>query len=252
MSNYELKIGTRQKGFTLIEMSIVLVIIGLIIGGILKGQEIIESSRQKNLITQVNAVRAALTTFQDRYRALPGDYSLATTRISTAASAFVNGDGNGVIGTSGANAAALAALPGQNAAGTENLQFWVHLFGARLIEGVSPTNAPGTTFGENSPLPATAFPGSGLSVVYGTYADFAGDTRQGHWAVVHRGPVTSAAALSPRQMYALDLKVDDGIPSRGTFRSDLASAPCGTSGGTADYQGDADSVSCRALIDLVQ
>lgn len=253
MLNDTPQIGARQKGFTLIEMSIVLVIIGLIIGGILKGQEIIESSRQKNLITQVNAVRAALTTFQDRYRALPGDYSLAETRINTDTGVYDNGDGNGIIGTSGTNADAIADVPGQNAASTENLQFWVHLFGARLIEGVTATNAPGTTFGENSALPASAFPGSGLSVSYGTYGDFANDIRQAHWAVVHRNTTTPAAALSGRQMYSLDLKMDDGIPARGTFRTgDPTVSGCGTAGGNPDYQAHVDSISCRALIDLTQ
>lgn len=248
MTNCALKVGARQKGFTLIEMSIVLVIIGLIIGGILKGQEIIESSRQKNLITQVNAVRAALTTFQDRYRAIPGDYSLATTRISTA-TGFTNGNGNGVVGTTVSAAASIAAPT--NAADGENVNFWVHLFGARLIEGVTATGTAGTTFGENSPLPATAFPGSGLSVIHGTYNDFSADTKQAHWVVVHRGTTSAAAALSPRQMYGLDLKTDDGIPSRGTFRSSLATN-CGTSGGTADYAASNDAVGCIAMIDLVQ
>ena len=87
-----------QKGFTLIEMSIVLVIIGLIIGGILKGQEIIESARQKNLISQFDALRASANTFIDRFGSQPGDYLLATTRVSGAAG-VVNGGGNGTVGT---------------------------------------------------------------------------------------------------------------------------------------------------------
>src|SRR5262249_49069165 len=75
MSKLAVRTSAAQKGFTLIEMSIVLVIIGLIIGGILKGQEIVESSRQKNFITQLDSTRAAVNTFVDRYRALPGDFN---------------------------------------------------------------------------------------------------------------------------------------------------------------------------------
>jgi len=246
------KSGESQKGFTLIEMSIVLVIIGLIIGGILKGQEIIESSRQKNLISQVDSVRAALTTFVDRYNQLPGDYTLATTRIN-GDDDFVNGNGDGLVdenATDPGSADGIADTDG-DAAGDEELQFWIHLYGAHLIEGVAAVNAPGTAFGEGNPKPATAFPGAGLSLTYGTYDDFAADTVQGHWLVVARNPATPAAALTGRQMYALDVKVDDGIPSRGTFRSDLAAAACGTNGGTADY-GLAETISCRAVIQLVQ
>src|SRR6186997_1527886 len=65
----------RQNGFTLIEIAIVLVIIGLLLGGVLKGQELITSARVRNLISQQDGIKAAYFGFQDRYRALPGDYS---------------------------------------------------------------------------------------------------------------------------------------------------------------------------------
>ena len=69
------------QGFTLIEIAIVLVIIGLLLGGILKGQELITSARVRNLISQQDGVKAAFFGFQDRFRALPGDYTAATTNI---------------------------------------------------------------------------------------------------------------------------------------------------------------------------
>ena len=72
----------RQTGFTLIEIAIVLVIIGLLLGGVLKGQELITSARVRNLISQQDGVKAAYFGFLDRFRALPGDYSLATRPIS--------------------------------------------------------------------------------------------------------------------------------------------------------------------------
>ena len=61
--------NAKQKGFTLVEIAIVLVIIGLLLGGILKGQELISNARVRNVADQVNAVKAAYFAFQDRYRA---------------------------------------------------------------------------------------------------------------------------------------------------------------------------------------
>ena len=61
----------KQRGFTLIEIAIVLVIIGLLLGGVLKGQELITSARVRNLISTQDGVKAAYFGFLDRYRALP-------------------------------------------------------------------------------------------------------------------------------------------------------------------------------------
>ena len=86
----------KQSGFTLIEIAIVLVIIGLLLGGVLKGQELIQSARVRNLISQQDGVKAAYFGFLDRFRALPGDYSKASTTIAGVA-AGSNGNNNGQI-----------------------------------------------------------------------------------------------------------------------------------------------------------
>ena len=85
---------TVQKGFTLVEIAIVLVIIGLLLGGILKGQEMITQAKIKNAVADFSGISAAYYGYQDRYRAIPGDDPNADTRWSGA----VKGDGNGVVG----------------------------------------------------------------------------------------------------------------------------------------------------------
>src|SRR5690348_16911781 len=94
MRKEEAKMGTNSKGFTLIEIAIVLVIIGLLLGGVLKGQELITGARVRNLISQQDGIKAAFFGFQDRFRALPGDYAAASTNIN---GVTINGDGNGRI-----------------------------------------------------------------------------------------------------------------------------------------------------------
>ena len=79
------------NGFTLIEIAIVLVIIGLLWGGVLKGQELITGARVRNLISQQDGIKAAFFGFQDRYLALPGDYRAADTSINCGATPCLNG-----------------------------------------------------------------------------------------------------------------------------------------------------------------
>src|SRR3954468_10609989 len=123
----------RQRGFTLIEMSIVLVIIGLIVGGILKGQELIDSARQKNLISQIDGVKAGVTTFVDRYKALPGDFSRASTVIN---SVLTGGNEDGQIGTAGATATDMLTVGTYDATvTTENVQFGEQMLAAGTVGG---------------------------------------------------------------------------------------------------------------------
>ena len=77
----------QQSGFTLVEIAIVLVIIGLLLGGILKGQELINSAKAKSYASDFRVIQTSLYGFQDRFKAIPGDYAAAATNITGATTA---------------------------------------------------------------------------------------------------------------------------------------------------------------------
>ncbi len=90
----------QQSGYTLVEIAIVLVIIGLLLGGVLKGQELIYNQKVKSTYDNYRQFTAAMYGYQDRYKALPGDDPQALTRgfiVQAGDPAIVDGDGNGYI-----------------------------------------------------------------------------------------------------------------------------------------------------------
>jgi len=121
---------TSQKGFTLVEIAIVLVIIGLLLGGILKGQEMITQAKIKNVIADMTGVAAAMYGYQDRYRALPGDDKAAEARWSATAPATPANVGNGVI----------EGTYQSSTAGDESRLFWEHLRRAGFVGGAGNEN----------------------------------------------------------------------------------------------------------------
>src|SRR3954464_2211002 len=105
MESIKMKSMKAQAGFTLVEIAIVLVIIGLLLGGILKGQEMITQAKIKNIVNDFNGITAAINSYQDRYKALPGDDLGAQSRWATAVTPNIpagvgNGNGDGQFGDS--------------------------------------------------------------------------------------------------------------------------------------------------------
>jgi len=88
------QLRNQQGGFTLVEIAIVLVIVGLILGGVFKGQALVDSARVRSMSTEIEGIRTAWLSFQDRYRSIPGDFPKAPLQIDSAA---IAGDGNGRI-----------------------------------------------------------------------------------------------------------------------------------------------------------
>jgi prepilin-type N-terminal cleavage/methylation domain-containing protein len=201
-----------QKGFTLIEIAIVLVIIGLLLGGVLKGQELITSARVRNLIAQQDGIKAAFFGFQDRFRALPGDYTQATVNIVGATS---NGNGNGRIEASAAACAAPCVAQ-------ESLLVWEHLSRSGFITG---TYTWAATVSDNT-SPKNP---------YGIYYDLAFDGTYGQASATNpsRHTIKTGGQIPVEIIVEVDRKIDDGLPYTGGFQfsayvGNAATAPADT------------------------
>lgn len=193
--------NNKQAGFTLVEIAIVLVIIGLLLGGILKGQELINSARVRNLADQNSAIQAAYFGFIDRYRQVPGDWCPTTNagcpNSATAAlgvTVNIGGDGNGRIDNNY----------------TEGAAVWEQLGRAGFLGGgFTPATAAPTTdvlYGGNAP--ANAFAGA---LVLTRNIGFSGVAAAR--LNLHIGPNVPVSIARE-----LDVKVDDGLPNSGILR----------------------------------
>ena len=193
---------SQQSGFTLVEIAIVLVIIGLLLGGILKGQELINSAKVKALITDMRNIQTQIYGYQDKFRQLPGDDSRTAANL-TGATAGTNATlGNGQIEG--------ALFPtdtgtGGTASTDETAVFWQHLRLANLAAGP-------TTLGQTGYLPLNANNGRiGVSTATATQLQIAGMPTGGTQICMTQIPGKFAKQL--------DLNLDDGIGNTGSVRA---------------------------------
>jgi prepilin-type N-terminal cleavage/methylation domain-containing protein len=197
----------QQSGFTLVEIAIVLVIIGLLLGGILKGQELINSAKVKNLANDFRVIPTYIYAYQDKFKSLPGDDKVASTHVTGATDPPAAAAGNGVINGNWNSTTAT----------DESFLFWQHVRLANLAAGPTdvtdvtyvPKNAVGGTIGISSGTPAqlqiTGMSGTYQICSAGILGKFAkqldvqmddGNTATGSLRVVADGAALNAAALA--------------------------------------------------------
>lgn len=237
-------INKQNKGFTLIEVSIVLVIIGLIVGGVVAGQQLIKQAELRSVIRDIETYNTAVNAFKTKYNCLPGDCASATAffgaqagcpntaLLSTADSPLTcDGNGNGAIWSAADIATALH----------ERLRFWQHLSAAGLIGTYSgigntslgePIASQAVYFGFNAPK--TKIPDTGIVVYHGSVLDtfsigYFVPLSSGHMFIL--GSTSScddstctanadevgaaSSGVTPETAFMIDRKIDDGKPGGG-------------------------------------
>ena len=185
----------RQKGFTLVEIMIVLVIVGLVFGGVLKSQEMILNAKLKRIENDNADITGAMFAYHDRYKQLPGDhdgadqqFSIYTDGINDPLPADINGDNSGSIDGSW-----------NGVANSETANIWKHLRAAGLISGV----------GDDDSQPNNAFGGK-IGIRDGS--------------LLISGNVMILGSIEGNIAKILEQKFDDGSPATGNVQSDVTAA----------------------------
>lgn len=204
--NANVKMMKKQSGFTLIEIAIVLVIIGLLLGGVLQGQQLIENSRVRSAVNDFNGTAAAAFSYVDRYGRFPGDDGQTGTLTArgTSWTGQVGGDLDGIL--DGAIATTFTGA-------TETGPFWQHLRAAGFIAG-NPAD-----------LAVAALPQNPFGGVIGVNSSLMMGTLAGNKVCMSN--VTGSGAI------ALDTQLDDGNGATGRFRATLGVSGANTAPATA-------------------
>jgi prepilin-type N-terminal cleavage/methylation domain-containing protein len=219
-----------KQAFSLVELSIVLVILGLLVGGILSGQSLIRAAELRSVSTDLNGYATSLHMFRDKYFNLPGDMTNATSfwltdpdgcpshTVRTPRTTTCNGNGDGIIG---------------DVAFHEYFRAWQHLANAGLIEG-SYTGVSGPSGGRHAIIgqnvPRARLSNTGFSFYYeivvsnhgarfvassGQVLEFGREGGAADPAACAPGNETCDGGIKPEEAWNIDSKTDDGLPGTG-------------------------------------
>lgn len=196
----------KTRGFTLIEVSIVIVVIGLLVSGVLVGRDLIRVAELRATISQIEKLNTAVSTFRLKYNCLPGDCDHATA-VGLDTGCFPNCDGNGDGIIDFVNA------PSCNQ--DEMIRFFYHLNNSNLIANPGSGVFPKTKF-------SNGYISMAIQFIYGG-AGACGPNLDGHADLILQAsttdPVTfrNAPLFSPVDAFYMDTKMDDGAPYSGVF-----------------------------------
>jgi prepilin-type N-terminal cleavage/methylation domain-containing protein len=222
----------KTQGFTLVEIAIVLVIIGLLLGGILKGQEMITQAKIKNVISDFSGISAAYHGYVDRYRRIPGDDPCAGSGATVATCGAATARWTGA--TSGNGDGIISGPYNSTASTDESRLWWDHLRKAGFVAGVGdsqPFNALSGQIGVQT--------GNGATPPVAALGGFA-------------GIIICSANLPDKIAIAADTQMDDGVIDKGTVRGQLQTTPNPTINTAADTSAYAENGTnlytvCRSL-----
>ena len=252
-----------NKAFSLVELSIVLVILGLLTGGILAGQNLIRASEIRSVSTSVNTYITAVHTFRDQYGALPGDMRDATRYWGAHGDAAAgacpgtpgtgtetcNGDGDGDVGTT---------IDG-DVRNHESGAFWKQLANAGLIEGSYSGVVQGTTLKFHEigvDVPRLKLNNAGISTrAMGRFVEASANFFPGEYGnVFYVGSqsnnfMTAGPIFIPEEAWNIDTKMDDGRPGTGRVITKEASTACHNNSDPAlsEYQLQTASEECYLI-----
>jgi prepilin-type N-terminal cleavage/methylation domain-containing protein len=247
----------KQNGFTLIELSITLIIIGLLVGGILLGRDMVKSAEIRRQISQFGEFDVAIKTFRLKYNNIPGDMSPAeATAYGLPAHPGWNSRGNGIVDDLNLTYPPVSLFQ-------EPLIFFSQLGDAGLIKGKY-----SLPFGHYSYQPGEQFAGTKIGSG-GIFVYSKADTSLSYFFGLNRSIIdgstwlvaslSTAGIITPGEAYALDAKMDDGLPVIGHIRSatiiagkpnyDTTNGNCSTAS-TNLYKITNTNPDCRLVVDV--
>lgn len=257
-----------RRGFTLIELAVVLLVVGLLVGGVLSGRSLLRASELRSVSSDFTRYQTAARSFRDQYRALPGDMANATQywgaldadpntcrALTSTNKKTCNGDGSGVVGD-----LLIGGDPNLNT--TEKFHFWVQLASAGLVEGdYSGFDAEGDDFATvGVDLPRSKIDRAGFSIVRPGVLEDLGDF------MVYMGLTfppnmlsfgtptdrytTGFPALKPAEAWSVDTKLDDGKPGRGKMLGFYSGCASTTVASTSEYNLASETTACALLYAL--
>ncbi len=216
--------NTAQAGFTLVELSIVIVIIGFLVAGIAAGANLVKQAQLRSVISDLQSFQVGYNGFIGRFNAVPGDFASASSywtgaTCATTAATDCNGNGNGIVN------------PGATVTLDEVAKAWKQMQLAGLVgAGIAVLPAAGAAValvpGINTPN--SKFTGVGYTIAgttdiqrLGAAVSIGFGNNSTNYLYIGKASATPAnliaGALTAEQAYNVDVKLDDGVASGANF-----------------------------------